>query len=157
AFIDTSAPPKKPPRTADIGAEVCRLFSTPDPAGLYIVFTSNAPNVNYCAWHSYATCNGVTFQIAYIPNQELLPACSPYTRVDLGCNTYSDGTVTSADSVAHEFMEAITDPRLNAWYDKNGLEVADKCEYDYQACVGLSNSSTWQIQSEWSNATGGCQ
>lgn len=152
---DPSAPPRKAPRVSDIGAEVCRLVASPDPDGIYIVFTSNAPHVNYCAWHAYATCNGVTFQVAYVPNQELLPSCSPFTKVDLGCNSYSDGTVTSADSVAHEVMEAITDPHLDAWYDKNGLEVADKCEYDYQSCVELSTSS-WQIQSEWSNQIGGC-
>ncbi len=154
--VDTSAPPKKPPRTSDIAAEVCRLFPTPDPEGLYIVFTSNAPNVNYCAWHTKATCNGVTFQVAYVPNQALLPACSPYTKADLGCNTYSDGTVTSADSVAHEFMEAITDAHLDAWYDKTGAEIGDKCNYNYQACVDLPTGS-WQIQSEWSNAINGCQ
>ena len=65
-------------------------------------------------------------------------------------------TVTSADSVAHEFMEAITDAHLDAWYDRNGGEVADKCNYNYQACVELTTGS-WQIQSEWSNAIGGCQ
>ncbi len=154
--IDTSPPPKKPPSTNDIAAEVCKLFPTPDPAGLYIVFTSNAPNVNYCAWHAKATCNGVTFQLAYVPNQALLPACSPYTKANLGCNTYSDGTVTSADSVAHEFMEAITDAHLDAWYDKTGAEIGDKCNYNYQACVNLPTGS-WQIQSEWSNAINGCQ
>jgi hypothetical protein len=156
AIGDTSAPPRKPPSTSAIAAEVCKLFPTPDPEGVYIVFTSNAPNVNYCAWHDKATCNGVTFQLAYVPNQELLPACSPYVKADLGCNGYSDGTVTSADSVAHEFMEAITDAHLDAWYDKNGAEVADKCNYNYQNCVDLAGGS-WQIQSEWSNAIGGCQ
>jgi hypothetical protein len=153
---DTSTPPRKAPRVTDIAAEICKLFPSPDPAGVYIVFTSNAPHVNYCAWHAAATCNGVTFQLAYVPNQALLPACSPFTKVDLGCNSYSDGTVTSADSVAHEVMEAITDAHIDAWYDKNGEEVADKCNYNYQACVDLSTGS-WQIQSEWSNAIGGCQ
>jgi hypothetical protein len=156
SFSDTSRPPRKAPRVTDLAAEVCNLFPSPDPAGVYFVFTSNAPHVNYCAWHAFATCNGVTFQVAYVPNQALLPACSPFTKVDLGCNSYSDGTVTSADSVAHEFMEAITDAHFDAWYDKNGGEVADKCNYDYQACVELSTGS-WQIQSEWSNAIGGCQ
>ncbi len=155
SVTDFSAPPRKAPRVSDIASEVCRLFPSPDPDGVYIVFTSNAPHVNYCAWHASATCNGVTFQVAYVPNQALLPACSPYTRVDLGCNSYSDGTVTSADSVAHELMEAITDAHLDAWYDKSGLEIADKCNYDYQACVALSTGS-WQIQSEWSNDVGGC-
>ena len=155
--IDTSPPPKKPLSTNDVAAEVCKLFPTPDPEGLYIVFTSNAPNVNYCAWHTKATCNGVTFQVAYVPNQALLPECSPWVKADLGCNSYSDGTVTSADSVAHEFMEAVTDPHLDAWYDKNGAEIADKCNYNYQACVTLANKSSWQIQAEWSNAIAGCQ
>lgn len=155
--IDTSAPLKKPPSTNDIAAEVCKLFPTPDPEGVYIVFTSNAPNVNYCAWHNRATCNGVTFQVAYVPNQALLPACSPYFQSNLGCNSYSEGTATSADSVAHEFMEMVTDPHIDAWYDKNGGEIADKCNYNYQACVELPNGSSWQIQSEWSNANAGCQ
>ncbi len=156
ARSDTSTPPRRSPRVADIAAEVCKLFPSPNPAGVYIVFTSNAPHVNFCAWHSAATCNGVTFQVAYVPNQALLPSCSPFTKVDLGCNAYSEATVTSADSVAHEVMEAITDAHLDAWYDKNGQEIADKCEYDYQSCVALSTGS-WQIQSEWSNALGGCQ
>lgn len=54
-------------------------------------------------------------------------------------------------------MEAVTDPHLDAWYDKNGAEIADKCEYDYQSIVHLANHSTWQIQSNWSNATSSCE
>ena len=157
ATIDSSNPPASAPNAAALGTEVCKLFANPDPSGVYIVFTSNAPNIQYCAWHDKATCNGVTFQVAYIPNQALLAGCSPYTRTNLHCNAYSDGTVTSADSVAHEFMEAITDAHLDAWYDQNGLEIGDKCNYDYQACVLLPNGSSWQIQSEWSNSISGCQ
>ena len=157
ASIDVSAPPRRAPRVSDIANEVCKLFPSPDPDTLYIVFTSNAPHVNYCSWHASATCNGVTFQVAYVPNQGLLPACSPYTVKNLGCNQLSEGTVSSADSVAHEFMEAITDAHLDAWYDQNGLEIGDKCNYDYQACVALGNGSSWQIQSEWSNQIGGCR
>jgi hypothetical protein len=156
-FADTSLPPKSAPNSAALGAEVCKLFPAPDPNGIYVVFTSNAPNINYCAWHNKTTCNGVTFQVAYVPNQELLPNCSPLTVSNLNCNGYSAGTVTAADSVAHEVMEAITDPHIDAWYDANRLEVADKCEYNYAACVALPNGSSWQIQQEWSNALGGCQ
>jgi hypothetical protein len=157
AYHDPSAPPSSAPNASALGAEVCRLVPSPDPEGLYIVFTSNTPNIQYCAWHNKTTCNGVTFQVAYLPNQAGLPGCSPYTRSNLHCNTYSDGTVTTADSVAHEFMETITDAHIDAWYDKQHQEVADKCNYVYSACVALSNSSSWQIQSEWSDALGGCQ
>jgi len=156
AVIDVSTPPSKAPKTSDIAGEVCKLFPSPDPNALYIVFTSNAPNINYCAWHAGATCNGVSIQIAYVPNQAELPGCSPYIVSNLGCNHYSAGTVSSADSVAHEFMEAITDPQISAWYDKRGAEVADKCNFVYGSCVQLSNGSSWQIQKMWSNAANAC-
>jgi hypothetical protein len=152
---DGSAPPKSGPTPVAIGAEVCKLVANPDSNTLYIVFTSNAPKVNYCAWHDRATCNGVEFEIAYVPNQADLPGCSPYTVSNLGCNAYSNGTVTAADSVAHELMETITDAHIDAWYDANREEVADKCEYKYDSCVGLGVDS-WQIQKEWSNAASGC-
>jgi hypothetical protein len=154
-ILDSSAPPVKAPSTSSLGAEICKLVPSPDPSALYIVFTSNAPKVNYCAWHDKATCNGVTFQVAYVPNQAQLPGCSPYTRTNLGCNTYSAGTVSSADSVAHEFAETITDAHIDAWLDKNGQEIGDKCNFVYQGCVPLSTGS-WQIQSLWSNAVNGC-
>jgi hypothetical protein len=157
-YTDSSAPPSGSVSASTLGSEVCKLVANPDPNGVYIVFTSNAPaHGSFCAWHDKTTCNGVTFQVAYIPNQALLAGCSPYTRSNLHCNSYSDGTVTSADSVAHEFMESVTDPLITAWYDKHGAEVADKCNFNYQACVALPNGSSWQIQSEWSNAIGGCQ
>lgn len=100
-LYDTSAPPSPAPNTKALGAEVCKLVANPDPNTLYVIFTSNAPKINYCAWHDSATCNGVTFQVAYIPNQAVLSGCSPYTKSNLGCNGYSDGTVTSADSVSN--------------------------------------------------------
>jgi hypothetical protein len=136
---------------------VAKLVAQPDPNGIYLVFTSNFPHVNYCAWHNVATANGATFQVAYIPNNALAPGCSPYTVSNLHANSYSAGTVADADSTAHELMEAITDPHINAWYDQTGAEIADKCEYNYQSVVTLTNGSNWQIQSEWSNAIGGCQ
>jgi hypothetical protein len=156
SLVDSSAPPSRAPSTAALGAEVCKLVAAPDPDTLYVVFTSNAPKVNYCAWHDKATCNGVTFQVAYVPNQAILSGCSPYTKSNLGCNSYSDGTVASADSVAHEFMETVTDAHIDAWYDATKAEIGDKCNYDYQACVNLT-TGTWQIQSLWSNAINGCQ
>jgi hypothetical protein len=154
---DASAPPRHGPSTAEIGAEVAKLVQQPDPNGIYLVFTSNYPHVNYCAWHNVTSANGVTFQVAYIPNNALAPGCSPYTVSNLHANSYSQGTVADADSTAHELMEAITDPHINAWYEQNGAEIADKCEYNYQGIVTLANLTTWQIQSEWSNALGGCQ
>jgi hypothetical protein len=157
-ILDPSTPPASVLNATDVGREVCALVPVPDPHTVYILFTSNTPNINYCAWHNSATCNGVTFPIAYVPNQAgLLPICSPYLVSDLGCNAYSEGTVASADTVAHEFMESLTDPGLDAWHDKHRYEIADKCSYTYSQCVHLKGGESWQIQQEWSNALGGCE
>jgi hypothetical protein len=161
ATSDLSDPPAHAPKASELGTEVCSLFPKPDPNGIYFVFTSNLPHISYCAWHAPATCNGVTFEVAYMPNMANSPGCSPYTKVDLGCNTYSGATVSLLDGLAHEFMESVTDPLISAWYDKNGQEMADKCEYQYTACVQLPtatspNATSWQIQELWSNAAGGC-
>jgi hypothetical protein len=153
--FDASAPPKTAPKASALGAEVAKVYGAPVQDALYVVFTSNLPHISYCAWHDRTTANGVPIEVAYIPLQ---PAgCSPLGSVNLHANAYSEATQAAADSVAHEFIETVTDPKLNAWYDANGFEIADKCEYDYQAIVTLHNHSTWQIQSEWSNALAACQ
>jgi hypothetical protein len=154
-FIAT-APPSHAPKASDLGAQVCALYGTPDPNGIYFFFTSNYPNVNYCAWHDKATCNGVTFQVGYMPNMQGVSGCSPFKVKNLGCNSYSEATQSLLDGLAHEFMEATTDPHIDAWLDKSGQEIGDKCNFVYGSCVTLGNGSTWQIQEEWSNAAGGC-
>ena len=139
-----------------LGDEVCKLFPTPDPNGIYFLFTSNHPsNVNFCAWHSSASCNGVTFQIAYLPNADGVAGCNFDPVKNLNCNSYSQGTRSIADSLAHELMETVSDPHIDAWYDKDKSEIGDKCSFNYQSCVNLSTGS-WQLQTEWSNAAQGC-
>jgi hypothetical protein len=152
----SSAPPAHAPKASDLGAQVCALYGTPDPNGIYFFFTSNLPNVAYCAWHDKATCNGVTFQVGYMPNMATSPGCSPFTVKNLGCNSYSEATQSLLDGLAHEFMEATTDPHIDAWLDKSGSEIGDKCNFVYGSCVTLPNNTTWQVQEEWSNAAGGC-
>jgi hypothetical protein len=36
-----------------------------------------------------------------------------------------------ASIIAHELEEAATDPDLNAWYDRRGMENADKCAWTF--------------------------
>ena len=158
SLFDTSAPPTRSPSTATIVNEVCKVLGSqnlsPDPSAVYAVITSNFPaHINYCAWHSKGTCNGVDIKVAYLPNATGVAGCDPGN--ELACNNYSEGTRSIADSYAHEFSEAITDPDLNAWYDNSGAEVADKCSFVYSSCVKVSNGK-WQFQEEWSNAVSAC-
>jgi hypothetical protein len=66
--------------------------------------------------------------------------------------------------IAHELAEAASDPQLNAWYDANGEENADKCAwnflnrvytgtYYYNLQVG---SLKYYVQSNWKYSTQSC-
>jgi len=68
-----------------------------------------------------------------------------------------------ASIIAHELEEAVTDPDLNAWYDRRGAENADKCAWtfgsEYPASGALANmklgTRDYLIQQNWVNASGG--
>jgi hypothetical protein len=156
---DISAPPSRGPQTNTIVNEACKMIAANqwplDSNALYTVVTSNFPRINYCAWHSHGTCNGVDIKVAYIPNASGVAGCDPGNLYN--CNKYSQGTRSMADSWAHEFSEAITDPDINAWYDSGGAEIGDKCNFTYAACVNLGSGNSWQLQEEWSNANSACK
>jgi len=139
---------------------------TPDPTGIYFIFTSNfADSPFVCGFHN-ALLSGtsVVLQFAYVPNTTGAVHCSggvegvlypanPY----LAPNNYSEGTQAMVDATAHEFMETITDPDLvGGWFDANGNEIGDPCRYGFQSWVELTNSSRWKIQEEWSNQASAC-
>jgi hypothetical protein len=72
------------------------------------------------------------------------------------------------DTVAHETVEAATNPLGNAWMDPNGFEVADKCEdggeqgtplgfaADGSPYNQLINGHAYLVQDMWSNSRDGC-
>ena len=158
-FFDSSSPPSRSPSNATLEAEVCNVLGRngvqPSPSAIYFIYTSNFPShVNFCAFHTFGTCNGVTIQFAYMPNTTGVAGCDPGNL--LGCNSFSQGTRSLANVTSHEYMEAITDPDLDAWFDSAGQEVGDKCAFQFQSCVILANGGSWQLQEEWSNAVSGC-
>ena len=71
-----------------------------------------------------------------------------------------------ASILAHELEEAVTDPDLNAWYDRRGMENADKCAWTFGTTAAASNGNgseynmrlgarEYLIQQNWVNASGG--
>jgi hypothetical protein len=69
-----------------------------------------------------------------------------------------------ASVLSHEFEETTSDPDLNAWYDAQGQENADKCAWtfgsQYQAPNGARanmrlGNRDFLIQQNWVNADGG--
>ena len=164
AFIadafDTSSPPFKP-SVSTIASEVCNQINTPgsrvtlDSEGIYFVITSNFPKgINFCGYHSLGTCNGQPIPFVYIPNLTGVGGCE---IAGASGNPYSIATQSTANVAAHEEAEVMTDPQLNAWFDSGGMEVGDKCSFQFSGTVTLSNSNkNWQLQELWSNAVTGC-
>jgi hypothetical protein len=153
--VDLTVAPARAPKVSALVAEVCKLTNnSPDSNGVYFVYTSTkAGNVNYCAWHSWGNCpNGAKVQVAYMPNLDGVAGCD--TQDNASGN--SQGLAAIANVTAHELVEAITDPRGNAWFDNSGQENADKCAWSFpSANNGLStfsDGSRWKIQMTWSNS-----
>ena len=147
--------------------------SKPDPNGIYFVLTSSDVTEtsgfcsSYCAWHwsniasRTAFINGVDVKYGFVGNAARCPsACEAQTISPNG----DAGVDSMADSIAHEVEEFTNDPDLNAWYDKQGNESADKCAWTYGTTNTASNGSKYNItlggtqyllQRNWVNANGG--
>ena len=166
-LYDTTTAPTRALSRGAVAREICSFIKSGDlpldpidrinnVGGVYFLFTSTFPenNVNYCAWHSYATCQGKSIAIAYIPNVSATTMCDPGDMYET--STYSYGTRLYGTVVAHELSEAITDPKLNAWRGHRGDEVGDLCAWQFGPPVTLTSGTAWQLQEEWSDINVAC-
>ena len=181
-YTDTRAFPAGGCRTYGSGATLClndaqlrtelnnviaqRAWAT-SPTSLFFIFTpenvetcaeGSCAYVNYCAYHSYS--GGLIY--AALPY--------PFTTVtgqNFGsCDSGQAPNSPAADSVlnvtSHEHNEAITDPRLSAWYDSVRYEDGDKCSWYFGPANGPDggeynqtiNGHHYYLQEEFSDDTG---
>jgi hypothetical protein len=139
-----------------------------DTNGVYFVLTSQDVAESsgfcktYCAWHTYGTIANTNIKYAFVGNADRCPsACEAQTTSPNG----NAGADAMASVIAHELQEAVTDPNLNAWYDRRGYENADKCAWTFgttstaangsQYNLTLNNTLQYLIQRNWVNAAGG--
>jgi Phosphate-induced protein 1 conserved region len=117
-----------------------------DTNGIYFVLTSS--NVSetsgfcsqYCGWHTDGTISGSDVKYAFVGNAyRCLNACAAQTVGPNG-NAGVDGMVSV---IAHELEESNTDPDLNAWYDANGYEDADKCAWTFGSHQTLGSNGAY--------------
>ena len=113
-------------------------LSVDDAQAIYVVLTSADVNLtsgfctNYCGWHTNATLYGRNVRFMFVGDGSRCP------RVN-ACAAVTDATApngnAAADAMAsilmHELSEVLTDPDLDAWYDTEGLENADKCAWRF--------------------------
>jgi hypothetical protein len=155
--FDTSTPPTNVTDSA-VQAEVKKYFGGAEDANtIYEVFipigsyssdgsstSCGGPSLAYCAYHGHFTdgANDVKYSI------EPYPSCS-------GCASSGFSTTQNANHfMIHESREAITDPDLNAWYDRRGSEADDKCAWSPTPFIDQTTGFAYQY--EWSNSAGGC-
>lgn len=138
-----------------------------DANGVYFVLTSADVRVNgfcnsFCGWHTHATISQTDIKYSFVGSADrCLSSCAEQTVSSPNGNPGADGM---ASIVAHELEEATTDPDLNAWYDRNGLENADKCAWTFGTTYAAPNGSLanmrlgardYLIQRNWLNVGAG--
>ena len=160
------------------------------------VFIHPCSNNFFCAYHSIIS-GGTSNEIVYadIPfsllDTEWAKGCQDDGHAGIqqpspdnagGKNTETRFADVALKYISHEYIEATTDPQLNAWFDAKGLEIGDKCNgvspdlaedgigYDKNAFLptlggsagsgNLFNQSidtgSYYLQSEWDNAGKAC-
>jgi hypothetical protein len=138
-----------------------------DTNAVYFVLTSADVTASsgfctqYCGWHTHGTIAGSDIKYSFVGNPDRCPSsCSNGTTPPNG-NVGADGM---ASIISHELEEAVSDPDLNAWYDRRGQENADKCAWTWGSTYTSSNGGTanmklgardYLIQQNWVNASGG--
>ncbi|HET8980052.1 MAG TPA: hypothetical protein VFN87_18010 [Solirubrobacteraceae bacterium] len=137
------------------------VFLPPD-VDTCIALASCATNA-YAGYHSLFDLGHGSTVYAAIPDPLL--EFTPPPGADPQGNPEAEVTI---DTVAHEAIEAITDPKGTGWMDPNGFETGDKCENGPQQGTPLGyapdgspynqviGGHQYLIQDIWSNARGGC-
>ena len=141
-----------------------------DPAGIYIVLASSDVSSNstgFCTLntpphHGSVEFGGGQFRYAFIGNPVRCPtsAAPQFT----GLPTPNDDLAADgmASTIAHALDATVTDPTLSTWYDRYGLENADKCQGTFGETYTTANGAQanmrlgqrhYLIQQNWVNTT----
>ena len=138
-----------------------------DANGVYFVLTSADVNATsgfcnqYCGWHTHATISGTDIKYAFVGNPDRCPSSCAAQNTGPNGNRGADAM---ASIIAHELDETVTDPDLNAWYDRSGAENADKCAWTFGTASTAANGEKYNvtlggkqylIQQNWVNSGNG--
>jgi hypothetical protein len=156
---DTSAVPANP-TTADLQRVVQRAADTMRdydynaqyvialPWGVVDQYTSSE---RACGWHNWKNVSSTSWT-----TYTVLPYMPYMASIGNSCgiNTVNgaNGTLDGVSIVAgHEYAESVNDPGLNAWFDADGSENADKCSWVNGQNRTLANGYSFPMQPSWSN------
>ena len=108
-------------------------------AAVYVVLTSADVALtsgfckDYCGWHASGTlaAGDTTVRFAFVGDPAGCARVSACTPLSAATAPNALGADAMASVLLHELAEAVTDPDLDAWYDRDGLENADKCAWRF--------------------------
>lgn len=119
-----------------------------DPQGIYVVLTTADITLvdgtkqfclTCCNLHGHGTIYGTLLRYVFVGNPSRCPGscgASPNGEQTPNGNYAAD---QMASWLAHALNGSVTDPHDDAWYDRNGLENAEKCEGTYGATYSVTN------------------
>lgn len=120
-----------------------------DTRGIYVILASPDialsanPMMTYCAMHDSTQYMGSVFKLAFIMSPARAPSlCAPQLTSPNG-DYNADGM---ASLLAAEIFNAVVDPQFTAYYDRLGLEPADKCAWDFGTTYTAPNGSRANIR-----------
>ena len=139
------------------GCRTDTVYEVLIPSGYYSDDGSGAQscggtNLRYCAYHGNGDNISLNASIKY--SIQPYPSCS-------GCHGLAGWTAWNDQEhfIVHETREAMTDARLNAWWDNAGYEADDKCAWGTNSKFLFAETvggHTYAYQMEYSNAARGC-
>lgn len=143
-----------------------------DPNGIYVVLASadvSSPTTGFCVasalpHHGVGEALGSEFRYAFIGNPVRCPSvAAPQFFVNGTQLPTPNGSLaadTMASTLAHLISTTVTDPRGTAWFDRYGLENADKCDGQFGSTYSTANGARanvklgqrdYLIQQNWVN------
>ncbi len=153
--------------------QIVNLGLPHDPNGIYIVIASAdiaSNETGFCIpgappYHGRATIAGAMTRYIFLGNPNRCPILAgPQffangTRLPTPNDSYAGDTIAS--NLAHALDATLTNPLGNGWFDRYGLENADKCQNTFgetyltsngaRANINLGSVGDYLIQQNWVN------
>ena len=132
-------------QVSDVVSRAIKNRSLPsDEQGVYLVLTSSDISVagfltQFCGYHSSFATPKAAIKYGFIGDPSAnLASCAAQRLVSPNNNPAADAM---ASIIAHEVVEAISDPEGLSWFDKAGYENADKCAWRFGTATKIANGS----------------
>jgi hypothetical protein len=112
----------------------------------------------FCAFHGFINFGSFGIVVITVEPFQDVPGC----RVQASQSPNGTLIDSTASVLSHELFETITDPLLNAWFnrvslDLGGAEIGDECQNRTFGYGQVSiNHKKYEVQPEYSNAVHGC-